>query len=502
MQGVPGPVLVAAPEAAAPGSEWLGEAVADMLPRALVELGVPAVDRADRLRAQEALEIPAVALTRATSIRIAEALGASRLVVGRYEVEGSMLSLSLRLLDVERGTLSAPLTASGPVEGVADLVRSLAWDIALSGPTRPAQARETFLARRPGVPLEALRAYAEGLSSPDAVTRAGLFKRALTLAPDYDDARLGLGRLQLDTREHPAALETLGRIKADSPLGRQARFLTGVALLELGRYQQAGAVYASLAASDPTAAVLNNHALALLRLGGSGGIRASQELRKAVETEPAVNDLAFNLGWALLAEGEPEAAAFWLRGVTRQDPRDTRARVALVWALRKAGRAEEADEEWRGLMAVASSYEPLAAPDLGRRFERVLHSERSLILDQEGRSDAELAASHVARAERLAEAGDAEAVFHELTQAAYLDPHAPRVHLLLSRAHRARGQTDKALNELRMSLWCRDDTAVRLELAALLKEAGREGEARAEAGKVLKLEPDNASARKLLEAPK
>ena len=61
---------------------WIGEAFSDLLPRALLRAGVNAVTRDDRLRAQAALEIPPVALTRATSIRLAEALGATRLVVG------------------------------------------------------------------------------------------------------------------------------------------------------------------------------------------------------------------------------------------------------------------------------------------------------------------------------------------------------------------------------------------------------------------------------------
>ena len=52
-------VLVLPPEAAAGSAEpWIGEAVADQLPRSLAQLGVAAVSRAERLRAQDALEIP------------------------------------------------------------------------------------------------------------------------------------------------------------------------------------------------------------------------------------------------------------------------------------------------------------------------------------------------------------------------------------------------------------------------------------------------------------
>jgi hypothetical protein len=76
---------------------WVSEAVADQLPRSLRQLGVPAVSRAERLQAQAALEIPDVPLTRATSVRVAEALGATRLLMGTYAIEGPRLTLSLRL---------------------------------------------------------------------------------------------------------------------------------------------------------------------------------------------------------------------------------------------------------------------------------------------------------------------------------------------------------------------------------------------------------------------
>jgi tetratricopeptide (TPR) repeat protein len=497
----PGPLVVFPSDGGASQSAWVGEAVADMLPRDLQLLGVPVVDRADRLRAQEALGVPSVPLTRATSVRIAESLGASRIVLGSHELDGQNLTLSLRLLDVEGGTLGAPFRASGPLSTLADLIHSAAWDIALAGPTRPVLSREDFLKRRSPVRFEALRAFAEGLAVRDPVQRQKQLKRALGLAPDYDEARLSLGRLHLQAREHAAAHDVLGKIRSDSPFSRTARFLDGVALLEQGRYRDAAAVYAGLAAEEPTPAVLNNHALALLRVGAAAQPKASDELRRAVEQSPGSREAPFNLGWALLTEGDAEAAAFWLRGVVRQDPSDAHARVVLVWALRQANRNAEADEEWAGLIAVAPSYESLATPDPTRHFERILHSERMLVLEQSGRSDAELAAVHLGRAEKLTEAGDRDGALRELSQAAYVNPYDGRAHLLLARAQREQGDLEKAINELRVSLWCREDPTVRLELAALLKKTGKSAEARTEAQKVLKAQPDNAAARDLVEKP-
>jgi tetratricopeptide (TPR) repeat protein len=482
-------VVVAPPEPASPdaGASWVEEVVADTLSRDLTFLGVPAVAHEDLRRLRDALAIPPVSVTRATWIRIAETAGAARLVLGSYQATGDAVSLSLRLLDVERGTLSAPFVASGTLPGLLDLVHSMAWDLALAGDTRPVRKREELLARTRGVRPEALRAYGLGLRPGEPAARMGHLKRALGLMPSYDEARLALGQIQIDTRDYAAASETLSRVGGSSGLARGARFLQGMALLELGRYREAAGLYAELAAQDPSPAVLNNHALALLRIPGANP-RASDVLRRAVEMAPESGDLPFNLGFALLLEGNAEAAAFWLKGLVHEEPGDTHARVVLAWALRRAGRAPEADEMWARLVALAPSYEPLAAPDVQRRFERIQSSERLLFLDRDRRTDAELVAVHLGRGEKLLGSGDLDAALRELTQAAYLDPYGPRTHVLLARVHVARGEPDKGVAELRMSLWCREDAAVRAELLALLHELGRTAEARKEAERGL--QPD------------
>jgi tetratricopeptide (TPR) repeat protein len=497
---VPGTVVVLPPDPPAAGAEpWIAELVADQLPRTLSDLGVPAVSRADRLRAQAALEIPLVRVTRATSIRIAEALGATRLVTGAYTVEAGKLSLSLRILDVERGTLSAPLVAAGPLESASSLVDSLAWDVALAGPTRPATSRDALLAREPAVPFEALRSYGRGLAARDTGNRAKLLRHALALSPTFHVARLALGRLQLDQREFSVAQDTLARIPDNASVARRARFLQGVAMLEVGRYREAAALYGTLATTDPSAAVLNNHALALLR-GGGGTHKASDVLRKAVELSPDSMDITFNLAFALLLEGEADAAEFFFRSLSRQAPLDRHIRVLLAWSVAKAGRAADAEKEWKGVVALAPSYATLTTPDLTRRFEKIQLSERPLDLGKETRSDTEVATSLLLRAQRIFESGDQEGALQEATRAAYLDPYNPGIHSLLGRIHRARGQFEPALNEFRMSLWSRDDAGVRVEVALLLREAGRLAESRAEAEKALRLDPSREDARRLAQA--
>ena len=456
---------------------WIGTAVAETLPRALQRAGVPAIPAADRRRAQEALGVPGASVTRVTAIRVAEALGAGRLVVGSWDQGGAEVTLSLRLLDVRRGSLSAPLVFTGPLAALGRGIHSLAWDVALAGPRPPSGTRDALLRAADGVPFEALRALGEGLAGRDASSRVAGLRRALSLHPSYDEAALALARLLADAGRFDEARQALARVASSSPFAREARFLEGVALLGGGRFLEADVLYAALVSERPTAAALGNRGLARLRQGAAAS-GASALLYQAVEAQPASVDLPFDLGWALLVEGRAEAAAFWLRGAVRRDPADAQDRVALAWALAAAGHAEEADEQLRAAAAVAPALEPLRSPDLSRRFERVLPSEAGLLLDPGRAADAEAAREHVARGEARLASGDAEGAVSELARAALLDPYAARAHLLLGRAHRARGEDEKALAELRTALWCRDDPALRREVADLLRATGRADEAR------------------------
>ena len=472
-----GPIVVVPPEG--PGGApagWIGYAVAETLPRALQRAGVPVVPAADRRRAQEALGVPSATATRATGIRVAEALGASRLVVGSWELRGPDLALSLRLLDTRRGALSAPLVQAGPLTGLGRSVHALAWDLALTGPRPPALTREALLQAADAVPFEALQALGEGLAARDAQARIAGVRRALALHPGYDEAALALARLLVDAGRFDEARQATARVGAGSPFAREARFLEGVTLLGTGRFREADVLYADLVAQRPTAAALGNRGAARLRQGSASG--ASALLRQAVEAEPASVDLPFNLGWALLVEGQAEAAAFWLRGAVRRDPGDGQGRLLLSWALSAASRPEEAEEQWRAAAAVVPTLEPMRKPDLSRRLERVLPSEEGLLLDPARSADAEASRAHADRGEALLASGDREAARSELARAALLDPYAARPHRLLGEAHRSRGEDEAALAELRMALWCRDDPALRREIATLLRGMGREEDAR------------------------
>lgn len=467
---VPGRVLVFPPadrDRGAPG--WIGAAVDETLPRALQRAGVEAIPAADRRRALEALGISGVA-TRATGIRLAEALGARLVVFGSWDLSGAELSLTLSPFDVASAELRPPLSAKRPLDELGRLVDDLARSLAGRGPAaaEPAGA---------GAPFAALRALGEALAAREPASRIQGLRRALTLQPTYPEAALALARALHDASRFAEARDVLAGLNPPAPFAREVRFLDGACLIGLGQHAAADALYATLASEEPTAGVLANRAAARLRVA-AGPSGASTLLHQALDKAPFAAELPFGLGWAHFVEGDAEAAVFWLRDAVHYAPGDARARLVLSWALRGSARADEADEQWRAAESLEPALATQRVADPGRRLERILPSEAALVLDVVRAQDARSARAQAAHAETLLAAGDASAALVELESATRLEPSAARPHRLLGGIYRARGDQERALAELRAALFCREDPGLRAEIAELLRAAGREAEAR------------------------
>ena len=85
-----------------------------------------------------------------------------------------------------------------------------------------------------------------------------------------------------------------------------------------------------------------------------------------------------------------------------------------------------------------------------------------------------------------------------LSQAIQREPTSPRAHLLMAQVLEARGERERAISELRASLWLKEDTAVRLRLSQLYLALQRPQEAEMQARKILEIEPGSQAARDIL----
>ena len=323
--------------------DWIGESISEAVRESLVSEGVLALEREDRLEAFRRLSLRSNAvLTRASIIKAGEALDASEVVYGHYDLTpaspgtggGSrgMLRIGARMLNLKRFEQGPELEESGAVEDLAALEARLSWQVlkTLSAKTTPAE--QEFLRARPRVRLDALESYIRGLLAANPEQQHRFFMQAARLDAAYSQPCFQLGKSYWGKKDYRVAAGWLGRVHGGDPHYLEAQFFLGLCNYQTGDYVAAGKCFETVAASVPLNEVYNNLGAAQTRSNLSAAI---ESFRKALEGDSADPDYRFNLGYALWKAGQYPAAADSFRAVLERNPNDDEAAGLLSHAERR-----------------------------------------------------------------------------------------------------------------------------------------------------------------------
>jgi tetratricopeptide (TPR) repeat protein len=516
-QATPGSRVLVMPftvevDADAPGGAgaalWLGEAASILLGEDLAALGVGTLSRDERIAAFDRLNIPmSAALTRATTIRVGELIGASEVVFGEIRLADT-LDVRARLVRLAAGREVPAVDDKAPLDEIFPLFARLAGRVA----THTGRLRPTSTPTEPPLPLEAFESYVKGLVASTPAVQQRFLESAIRLAPT--DARILLALWQVYGAQgaHDRALASANAVAADSPLSRKARFAVALSLIDLKRYEGAYQLLTSLYSAAPSASISNAIGAVQLRRGllPSGTNPAAVYFKRAVDSEPENTDYLFNLGYAhALAQNTAEALT-WLRETVRYDAANGDAHLVMSAVLAASGRSAEGQRELELARLLGTEVDP-ALLTLNSRIPSGLERLPAILEVTPGprlstvignpaqRDQRETAAFHLANGRRLVVAKrDREAV-QELRRAIYLSPYEDEPHLLLGEVYRRGGRLQQAIDEFKVAIWCRETAAARLQLAAALLESGERADARVEAQRALALAPNSTEARQLLQ---
>jgi tetratricopeptide (TPR) repeat protein len=493
---------------------WLGEGAAMLLTDDLNALGTAAIARQEREQALERLQVPSAnALTDATVIRIGQLVGAASVVVGTLQLDDGTLTIHVRNITLENGRVQSDTSERGPLADLFAIVERVSRRIA------PASTRPSADVERIHPPLAVFENFIKGLLAETPDTAIGYLNAALKQQPEFDRARLALWDVYTDQGDSGEALAAVRTIPASSPLSRRAKYLAGLSLLSLKRYDDAFAAFKALADAEPTPAIMNNLGVVQLQRGQAGQPgRAGQSgsptyyFTKAADADLDDPDYAFNLGYAYFLDRDTQAAIYWLRETVRRNPADGDAHFVLGAALAAGGSEVEAARERELAKRLSATYEErekrAGTADLSvpRGLERVKqeielpHARRieTRLASSEQRSQQELAVFYLNNGRRLfAQETDRQALV-ELNRALYLSPYLAEAHLLLGRIHLRNGRVRDAIDAFKISLW----SAETAEGHAALGEAYRQNKdadaARVEAARALAIDPEFAEAKQLL----
>jgi tetratricopeptide (TPR) repeat protein len=500
-----------------PAVYWLSEASAVLLADELQARGVGAITRVERVRAFERLHLPlSASLSRATLIKVGELVGASQVIVGAYALERDTLKVSAHAIRIDVGRLQPDVVEQAPLNELFTTFDRLGGRLA-------GDAQAAVRPRAPRPPLGAFENYIKGLIAESPAAQATFLETAVRLFPGYDRAELALWDVRTDQGDHAAALAAARAVTPGTALAARARFLSGVSLLSLKRYDEAFDLFKTLIDEAPVpplgtglkpgGAAYNNLGVLVIRRGAtpqSG--TAAFYLTKAADADPGDSDYLFNLGYAYMLDRNYQGAVYWLREAVRRDPADADAHYVLAAALQASGSAVEADREKELARQLSSRYEELekrTAADrlpVPRGLERVRAEPDPsagvrpdpVIVNTAQRDQRELAAFHLDRGRRLYEREEDREALTELRRAVYLSPYDAQAHLLIGRILLRAGRPKEALDALKISIWSADSAAARIALAETYLKLHNAPSARAELDRALTLDPASSEAKRIL----
>ena len=349
---------------------WIGDSIAEAVRESLASEGLVALDRAERNEAYQRLSIrPYALLTKATVLRIGEALDAEQVIYGQFDLappdasppSGAVktrgaLRITTYILDRKHSKQGPEFGAVGALEDLATLQRHVAWKALQFVVPKSAPSEAEFVRRHPAVRVDAVENYIRGLLAVKPEDKHRLFTQAVRLESRYSQPCFELGRFYLRKNEYKLAAEWFQKVSADDVHYREATFMLGLCRYNAGDFGAAQTAFQTVAAIVPLNEVYNN-------LGAAQSRRnlpeALDSFRKAVEGDEADPAYHFNIGYALWKQGKFAPAATSFRAVLERKPDDADAKLLLARSEGQNG-LRPGETRLEGLERLKTNYEESA----------------------------------------------------------------------------------------------------------------------------------------------
>lgn len=346
--------------------DWIGESISETILDTMAGEGMVALGREERQEAFRRLGIRQFTpLTRASIIKIAEALDAGQVIYGEFDltpVSGSSqpsrgsLRITAHILDLSHLRQGPEYAEIGALEDLAALQSRLSWQTLQFLIPGTAPAESEFLEKRVAVRVDAIENYIRGLMASNADQRVRLLQQAARLDLRFSAPAFHLGVIYFQRKEYKTAAEWLQKVRAADARFHEASFLLGLCRYYSGDYPGAQTAFETVASNVPLNEVFNNLGAAQSRRGMPAALESFQKALEGDGTDPAYH---FNVGYALWRKGDFDAAAMRFRAVLERNPEDAEA-ANLLARCEKRTSARRGEPHTDGLERVKTNYEESA----------------------------------------------------------------------------------------------------------------------------------------------
>jgi len=342
--------------------EWLGEAVAVSISDQLRGLQLRPMERSERVRLIENLDLPPGArLSRGSMIRVAQRAGSDLVVMGSYSGTEQNLRIALRVLNIKTLKLSGEMVANGPLSALPQMENELAWLVLNNNGLDKTESRQKFQERTRKVPNSAYFNYIQSLNTPGENEKLRLLQRAVQTYRAFPEAHFQLGLLYFHKGDCANALRHLQLSPNQAGDSAGNDFVRGTCHIQSGQPQQAIQIFARLLQVSHPFEVLNNMGVAHLRNGDTAAaINALRQAQNLIRNDPTVT---LNLALAYYLQGNSSAAASILRETIKAYPENGMLQFLTGVVLKVQGESHEAQEAEATARKLGIKTEKLQAED-------------------------------------------------------------------------------------------------------------------------------------------
>jgi tetratricopeptide (TPR) repeat protein len=508
---------------ASPRLDWLSEGLEELTIQRLSAAMEQVYSHEGRVVELERSGLPRSSkLSRATMLHLAEDLDVDFVVFGKFTANGTSLTIESQILKVSPARIQPPLRETGTLDSLLDLHARLVWRMLSANDRNYSLSLAEFAKLQRPLRLDAFEHFTRGLLASEDDARLRELREAARLEPEWPEPDFALGEVYFARRDCDSALPWYARVPKTHDRYVEAVFSTAVCQLLLGHPEHAEGLFISLqdtmkknglfGADLPE--ILNDLAISRARQGKTAP--AQIDFRRAADLDPGEDDYPFNLGLLALQTNDSAAAAAYFREATEREPDNAEDRALLILSLEKAGKKTEADQE---RVSANESFGPNGLPAIHldaknetlARMHRItteldvtalrpeITSAESPANDAASDSASDSSVSRLRRARQELSAGHVDAAEKEYHAVLAVDPGSAAAHHGLAEIARRQGKMDDAVKELQASLAARDSAVVRTMLAKIYLEQKKPDLARTEVERALKIAPNYAEAKQLLE---
>lgn len=357
--------------------DWIGESVAETIHEALSGSGLLVLSRDDREEVYRRLSLrTGVVLTKASVLKIGEALDAGRIVYGELQVSAddpqttdlkSNLRLVVRIIDLKKLREGPVFTQQGPLEDLSQMQTKLAWLVLHDLAPEDAPTEEAFEHDRKPVRVDAMENYVRGLMASGEDQKVKLFTQATRLDEHFSQPNFQLGRMAFNKKDYKTAALWLTKVSKGDSHFLEAAFFRGLCRYYQSDYDGAIDQFRMVAAEIPLNEVFNDLGAALSRRNDNGS--ATENFNKALEGDETDPDYWFNVGYSLWRQGKFELAAANFRSALDRSPKDQEAMTMLGYCLKMEG-PKSGDPQGSGRERIKTTFEDSAFRQLQAELKK------------------------------------------------------------------------------------------------------------------------------------